>query len=348
MHGIPTHYDTRDEWLEARRAGIGASDIPQILNLSPWGGPFRVWIDKRFPGEVEDDVSDAMHWGIQLEGVIGEEYSQRHGVEMTQLGFTIYHHPKHEWATCTPDFAIAGGRSGDSFVEAKTTRVATGWGDHLTTEIPEHYRAQVQWQMGVLGISDIDVAVLIGGSDYREYAIAFDKELFDLMLEEVIDWRQRHIDPNGPMEAPSLDDSPIAIAFLKRRFPEDSGESAVIEKDTLALVPRLLDAKDAQRSAETARKTLENQIKNEIGSNAGLVDASGTLVATWKNSQGSAKVNWEEAFAAMTLWLHGVSDEAVERAEAFKEDFTREVPGGRRFLLKITDSYFEGADLDGE
>jgi putative phage-type endonuclease len=347
MHGIPTHYDTREEWLEARRAGIGASDVPQILNLpGAFGGPFRVWMDKQFPGELDDDVSDAMHWGIRHEPTIGLEFEERHALSLVQLGFTIYRHPQHEWAACTPDFVYRENK--DHFVEAKTSRSSTGWGDHLTTEIPEHYRSQVLWQMGVLGIAEITVALLIAGSDYREYVIPFDKELFDLMLAEVGEWRERHIDPDGPVETPSLDDSPLAIAFLRQRFPEDTGESAVALSETMRLVPRLLEAKATQKEAGKARTTIENQIKGEIGINAAIVDASNTLIATWKNAKGSLKTDWEAAYSELRAWVSGYGDDAIERADEIIEVNTREAPGGRRFLLKISESYFEEDDDNDE
>ena len=36
----------RSEWLEARRAGIGASDIAAIMGISPWSTPFQIWASK--------------------------------------------------------------------------------------------------------------------------------------------------------------------------------------------------------------------------------------------------------------------------------------------------------------
>ena len=37
---------TREEWLSARRTGIGGSDIAAILGLSPWRTPLDVYRDK--------------------------------------------------------------------------------------------------------------------------------------------------------------------------------------------------------------------------------------------------------------------------------------------------------------
>jgi predicted phage-related endonuclease len=37
---------SREEWLAARRLGIGGSDIGALLGASPWSTPLDVWADK--------------------------------------------------------------------------------------------------------------------------------------------------------------------------------------------------------------------------------------------------------------------------------------------------------------
>ena len=36
----------REKWLNARRSGLGASEVAAVLGLSPWSTPYKVWRDK--------------------------------------------------------------------------------------------------------------------------------------------------------------------------------------------------------------------------------------------------------------------------------------------------------------
>ena len=36
----------REEWLQARRRGIGGSDAAAVLGLSPWKSNVRLWEEK--------------------------------------------------------------------------------------------------------------------------------------------------------------------------------------------------------------------------------------------------------------------------------------------------------------
>lgn len=68
---------SRSKWLEARRAGIGASDIAAIMGISPWSTPFQVWASK--VAEIpEDEGSEQMKWGRILENVILDEWAKEH------------------------------------------------------------------------------------------------------------------------------------------------------------------------------------------------------------------------------------------------------------------------------
>jgi hypothetical protein len=65
-------------------------------------------------------------------------------------------------------------------VEIKNQPYGDGWGPSGSDEIPIYYRTQVQWYLDALGLDEAWVSVLIRGSDYREYRIAYD--LHDSML----------------------------------------------------------------------------------------------------------------------------------------------------------------------
>ena len=55
---ISTADMNRQEWLKARRAGIGGSDVSAIAGLNKWKSPVAVYLDK--VGEApEDEAGEA-------------------------------------------------------------------------------------------------------------------------------------------------------------------------------------------------------------------------------------------------------------------------------------------------
>lgn len=165
----------RDVWLEVRRQGIASSDAAAIVGLSPWGTPLDVWLEKRglSAGKV---ATQAMHWGTRLEPVIADAYAER-------TGRTLEIPPKLIRCTYTPWLLASLDRVSDErIVELKTARTADGWGEPGTDEIPEQYIVQVHHQMLVTGAELADVAVLIGGSDFRVYNVPRNESLIDSLF----------------------------------------------------------------------------------------------------------------------------------------------------------------------
>ena len=37
----------REQWLQWRKKGIGASDIPIIMGMTSWSSPTQLWREKR-------------------------------------------------------------------------------------------------------------------------------------------------------------------------------------------------------------------------------------------------------------------------------------------------------------
>src|SRR6266550_2596225 len=174
---VPGLVQRTPEWLAARRTGIGGSDAPAVLGLSPWRTPFEVWAEKTGDLTVDErEPNEAMNWGTILERAILNEYSRRSGVETVEVG--LLRHPDLSWMICSPDAVAA-----DRIVEIKTTRSSSGWGDQGTDEIRLHYLVQVHHNLIVSGAPLADVAVLIAGSDYRIYHV----EPHDALYAQILD-----------------------------------------------------------------------------------------------------------------------------------------------------------------
>lgn len=323
---------TREEWLQERKKGLGGSDIAAILGLSPWRGPLEVYADKR--GLIED-APDAPHleWGRRLEGVVAQKYAEGLpvGLGLHRGDAGGYGAPlvgPEEWMRASPD-GLVGSTGVDISpvgwgLEIKTSRSSTGWGDPGTDEIPAYYRTQVAWYQAVLGLDRWDVAVLIGGTDYREYTVRRDAELERRIVESARAFWFDHVVAGVP-PAPGPQSGPTVAALYKQAG--DEIVDAPTEATTWAYELRI--AKEAESKASEQRAELENRIKSVIKEAAGLRGDGWS--ATWKASRTAERVVWEGVARNIAQVL---GDEGAETFERVKRAHTMTMLPSRRFIIK--------------
>ncbi|MGK9463982.1 YqaJ viral recombinase family protein [Streptomyces sp. G6] len=158
-----------DQWHAARAQGIGGSEIAAVLGLSPYESRFSLWHRKKgLIAPVEE--SEEMYWGKVHEPGICARFQTEHP-DLTLTIAPTYAHPARPWQIANPDR-----HAGPDLLEAKTSRDAEGWGEEGTAQIPVHYRAQCLHYMDVTGARRCWVAVLIAGSEYREYVVDYDED----------------------------------------------------------------------------------------------------------------------------------------------------------------------------
>lgn len=98
------HDAPEQEWLAARRAGIGASEIASVLRVpGAFTSPFALWWSKRMSWDTERTF--AMRVGQVLEEPIGQLFAEEHpGLTVVRPLHRLYRHPEHEWMLASPDF----------------------------------------------------------------------------------------------------------------------------------------------------------------------------------------------------------------------------------------------------
>jgi len=132
------------EWLDARRNLITATDAGIILGLSPWKTSLQLYSDK-INGTVTEQ-NDAMRRGLELEPEARVAFEQMTG-HFVRPEFRI--HPVFEWMAASFD----GINDEGVVVEIK----APGEKDHhlaLLGEVPAKYVAQLQHQMFVANVDE--------------------------------------------------------------------------------------------------------------------------------------------------------------------------------------------------
>ena len=192
------------QWLEARRSGIGGSDVAAVVHLSQWRSAFEVFLDKRGELPLQED-NEPMRWGRILEPVIRHEYEETTGflVEPVPMLRCV----KHPYMLANLDGLVSEHKR---VVELKTARTAEGWGEDGSDEVPLPYVMQVQHYLFITGFEVADVAVLIGGSDFRIMHIEPDRELQDMLVESEYAFWQR-VQRNDPPPVQDIARCPHAV-----------------------------------------------------------------------------------------------------------------------------------------
>jgi len=134
----------RIEWLAWRRAGIGASDAPTIMGVSPWGTPYKLWCDKTGLTPLVDSNSWATDRGNELEPMARADYELMHGLDMPVV---LAAHAEYPFLRASLDGYNAEHKI---ILEIK----CPGAADHASAaggKVPDKYFPQLQHQLLVTG-----------------------------------------------------------------------------------------------------------------------------------------------------------------------------------------------------
>lgn len=277
VNGIP-----RDEWLAQRRAGIGASDAAAIVNLHPYKSALSLYWDKT--GEYADtQMTEPMEWGIRLEPVVAEAWSEKTGLAVANVE-KILVHPEHEWMICNLDRAVIDGNG--EWVSVLEVKTCNAWAadDWENDGIPYYVVVQVQHQLAVTGLATAHVACLIGGSRFVRTTIDRDEELIAGLIEAERKFWQRIQDRRPP----PADGHPNTTEVLKDRWKDETLAEAVdLGPEGHRLVNLRHQVKAVVKAAEVEVESVDNQIRLLLGENeVGTVD--GRVAVTWKpNAKGN-------------------------------------------------------------
>lgn len=276
--------NARADFLELRRTGIGGSDIAAIVGASRYKTSYQVWAEKT--GMIQGTPDNpAMLWGRKLEPVILQHYAETAGRTVNQCD--MLRHPVYPFMVANLD----GFTDDKRIVEAKTARRADAWGEPGTDQVPQEYFLQVQWYMAVTGFEVADIAVLIGASDYRQYEVKADPELHELMIREAeAFWAC--VENGVPPDATGIEDAKLKYASAA------SGSFVIASADVEKLVDQLRAA-TAQADEWSAKVDhLKASIMLAMGNNEALTTPDGSILVTWKQRNGSERLDSKALKAA--------------------------------------------------
>lgn len=166
---------SREEWLAARRTGLGSSDVPIVMGVADRGSRAGVYYDKVGLLELERDAGEPALWGNVLEDPIAREWARRAKADVRRVG--IVAHVDEPWMLTSLDRRVTTcplnrqQREACALeVKSRDAHKASDW----SVGVPDSVMAQVLWQLAVTGLDHIHVMVLIGGNDGRRFTVRRD------------------------------------------------------------------------------------------------------------------------------------------------------------------------------
>jgi putative phage-type endonuclease len=266
--------ENKQEWLRERKSYLGGTDLSAIAGLSPYRTALDVYLDKT-SDDITCETNAAMRWGNLLEDVVAKEYAEVTGQTIEIEPNTIYH-PSMKFLGANIDRWVG---DKEYVLECKTAGFikAKEWGDLGTDQIPESYLVQVAHYAAICDVPKVDIAVLIGGQDFRIYTYNRNKELEEKLIKIACNFWHNHIEKRIPPKCVSTRDT-------FNLFPQSNYHEIVAEDNIIEKWEQLKAAKEEEnRIADTIEK-LKTDIQEFMKGYDVLIDNQGNVIATWKNT----------------------------------------------------------------
>lgn len=258
-----------------REGSVGGTSAAAIAGLSPYCTPYGAWLRLMGTAPPKKD-SPAMRWGRLLESVIADVYARDRGLSITVPEESIVH-PQYGWRHATPD-AIVVDSDGKHLwgLEVKTAgaHYADRWGEAGTSHVPPGYQAQCDWYMHVLDLDRWDVAVLIGGQDYRTYTINRDGKRESAFVDTVARFWREHVLTGTP--------PPMTVTEqrgeLVGKWDRVQGEYIKADNEIERLVAEVQQWRRLARDYADMIAADENRLRERIADAPGVVGTFGKVM----------------------------------------------------------------------
>lgn len=257
--------------LENRKKGIGASEAGIVMGLNANVSPYQLWMVKTGRAQP-DDLSELpqVYWGTMHEEPIAQHYAKLMNCKVRRVTNTLFH-KEHSFMLCHLDRKIEGL---SKVLECKFAMFARDdWGLSGSDIVPLPYIVQVQYQLAVTGYQEADLAVLIGGWDYRVYHFKRDEELIAKIIEEVSEfWKCVESDTPPPLRDRA--DAELAYPFSNGNFKE-------AEPEVVQVVEQFREVRAKTKELEEQKEKLSDRLTLFLKDAEGL-RMQDQVLATWK------------------------------------------------------------------
>lgn len=306
-----------DEWLEARRAGIGGSEAAALFGVHPWLSPYTLWAQKTGQlTEPDTGNEEAKFWGNVLEAPIRDAYAAKTG-RIVRDGVTMATHPEAPCMVANTDGTVIREDGAVGVYEGKTTILFSATAKDWDDGVPLFYQVQVQHYLAVLaskGYEWASAAVFIQGrrTPLIWHDIDPDPDFQAVLIEREREWWERHVVGGAP---PEVDGSRSTLSTLRSLHPREQRAKIVDLGESQAALWRRYQTIGKEISALKAK---QNEAKARLIAAAGdaefvrFADGSGYRLATSERKEHTVK-------ASRSRTLRSATAKTIEKAQKARE-----------------------------
>ncbi len=261
-----------------------ASKVAAVLGLSPYESPFSLWFRMKGTAAPQEQTR-AMQAGHYLEDAICRYVADQVGLWAVAGG--TWENRERPWQVATPDRRACRNARGngwrvDTVIEAKTAGSWEAWGREGTDDVPPHVRAQVLWQLDVLGLEVGYVGALLSASQLRWYEVRPYAGELDYVRGEC----QSFLDSLAGDQPPNVDGHDETYRVLRALHPEIENREVEVPA---ALAVEWTSAVHRLRAAEAAHALARARVAQHMGT-ARKALHDGALIARRQSNGGAPYV----------------------------------------------------------
>jgi predicted phage-related endonuclease len=209
--------------------------------------------------------------------LFAEEYGRVSGCRIEKPSAPIIH-SKYQFLGANIDRWVISTNS-PYILECKTAGFtkAKEWGDSGTEQVPESYLIQCAYYASICDVPKVDIAVLIGGQDFRIYTYNRNKDLEDKIVKIGINFWYNHIEKRITPKCVNTRDT-------FNLFPESHHHEIVAESNIMDKWEQLKAARAEESKIAYTIEQLKTDIQEFMRDYDVLIDNQGNVIATWKNT----------------------------------------------------------------
>ena len=258
-----------DAWLEGRKLSIGSSDVPTVLGLNPWSGPWKLWALKtgKIPNE---DAGWYAALGTKIEPLILELASEDLGVDVLKPR-NAYRHGLISCLTANLD-----GLARDPLDPARTVIVEAKHAslyakkaiealrDHGTVtpgSDVERWYYQIQEQIAVMALDAAYLAALVNKDFYAVRIERDDRAIATIERECAAFWDRFVAGPDGPKPPPASAADLGTLASVADTDPEETTEIDDLASDLI----RASEITTEIRTLKNEKDGIDAKIRQALG-----------------------------------------------------------------------------------
>lgn len=271
-------YGNEQDWLESRRAFIGASESPALVGEGYEGQtPLRIWAQKvhGLDMEADPDLRKRLLAGRAMESAAIRVAAIYSGIEVEAAGTpTVCVHPDKDFIRCTLDGWTEDGR----VVEAKFCTVPHLHSQWESGGLPDRFIVQVQHQLACTGWdSAMIVAICIGRQPIIQ-EVPRNEEFIGKLVDYLNWWWHTFVIGR---ESPPMDGDESTKRLLHNLYGPGVAGTCQRIGDMDATIEEYEDLGRKIEALKEERERRGNQIRDAIGSCEYGVTTDGRTVS-WK------------------------------------------------------------------